>query len=114
MTGNAPRPASAGGPRPPSRPPNAPRTPLDSLQALMYEPGTHIMASGALAALSGAKTGRSPRDKRVVREPSSEADVWWADAAKAGGGAGNGSPNYEMDEHTFLLNRERAVRGARV
>ena len=80
----------------------------------MYEPGTHIMASGALAALSGAKTGRSPRDKRVVREPSSEADVWWADAAKAGGGAGNGSPNYEMDEHTFLLNRERAVRGARV
>ena len=22
---------------------------------------------------------------------------------------GNGSPNFEMDEHTFMLNRERAV-----
>lgn len=28
------------------------------------------------------------RDKRVVREADSEADVWW----------GKGSPNYEMDE----------------
>ena len=71
-------------------------------QALKYEPGTHIMASGALAALSGAKTGRSPRDKRIVREPSSEADIWW-------NAPGNGSPNYEMDAHTFLLNRERAI-----
>ena len=121
--------------------------------ALKYEPSTHIVASGALATLSGAKTGRSPkcavlceavslgswlrcaglrargagqhagpaagpppraccsapalptlqpcapnlprsllsplrRDKRVVREPGSEADIWW----------GAGSPNYEMDE----------------
>ena len=39
------------------------------------------------------------RDKRVVREPDSEADIWW----------GAGSPNYEMDERTFVLNRERAV-----
>ena len=39
------------------------------------------------------------RDKRVVREPESEADIWW----------GEGSPNYEMDEKTFILNRERAV-----
>ena len=23
--------------------------------------------------------------------------------------SGNGSPNFEMDEHTFMLNRERAV-----
>ncbi|GAB4822462.1 hypothetical protein N2152v2_009508 [Parachlorella kessleri] len=67
--------------------------------ALKYEPSTHIVATGALATLSGAKTGRSPRDKRVVREPESEGDVWW----------GAGSPNYEMDEKTFILNRERAV-----
>ena len=73
-------------------------------KALKHEPGTHVMASGALAALSGAKTGRSPKDKRVVREPSSEKDVWWATE-----GGKNGSPNFEMDEHTFLLNRERAV-----
>jgi phosphoenolpyruvate carboxykinase (ATP) len=35
----------------------------------------------------------------VVREAESEQDIWW----------GEGSPNYEMDERTFILNRERAV-----
>ena len=44
---------------------------------------------------AGAKTGRSPRDKRVVREPESEKDIWWAAADNA---PSNGSPNYEMDE----------------
>ena len=38
----------------------------------------------------------------MVREPDSEADIWWATRE-------NGSPNFEMDERTFLLNRERAV-----
>lgn len=28
------------------------------------------------------------RDKRVVRDPASEKDIWW----------GEGSPNYEMDD----------------
>ena len=69
----------------------------------MYEPGSHLVSTGALATLSGAKTGRTPKDKRVVREPNSEADIWWA------GEGGEGSPNYEMDQRTFLLNRERAV-----
>jgi phosphoenolpyruvate carboxykinase (ATP) len=71
-------------------------------KALAYEPGSHLVSSGALATLSGAKTGRTPKDKRVVREAESEANVWWNKD-------GNGSPNYEMDERTFLLNRERAV-----
>ncbi|EIE24776.1 hypothetical protein COCSUDRAFT_53066 [Coccomyxa subellipsoidea C-169] len=75
-------------------------------QALQYEAGTNIVASGALATLSGAKTGRSPRDKRVVRESGSQADIWWA---AADGQPANGAPNYEMDEKTFILNRERAV-----
>lgn len=44
---------------------------------------------------AGAKTGRSPRDKRVVREPASEKDIWWA---APDGQASNGAPNYEMDE----------------
>ncbi|GMH35918.1 hypothetical protein BSKO_03786 [Bryopsis sp. KO-2023] len=68
-------------------------------KALANEPGTHIVSSGALATMSGAKTGRSPKDKRVVREPETEQDLWW----------GEGSPNYEIDEHTFLINRERAI-----
>lgn len=38
--------------------------------------------------MSGAKMGRSPKDKRVVREETTEQDVWW----------GEGSPNFEMTE----------------
>lgn len=67
-------------------------------QALKHEKGSFITSSGALATLSGAKTGRSPRDKRVVKDETTN-DLWW----------GKGSPNIEMDEHTFLVNRERAV-----
>lgn len=65
----------------------------------LQEPDTHVVSSGALATTSGEKTGRSPRDKRVVREPSTEKDIWW----------GDGSPNFPMDERSFVLNRERAV-----
>eukprot|EP00438_Fugacium_kawagutii_P035811 Skav235277 [mRNA] locus=scaffold874:339937:341783:+ [translate_table: standard] len=36
--------------------------------ALRYEKGSAILSTGALAAFSGAKTGRSPLDKRVVEE----------------------------------------------
>ncbi|KAJ6730253.1 PHOSPHOENOLPYRUVATE CARBOXYKINASE [ATP] PROTEIN [Salix viminalis] len=68
-------------------------------QAIKTEKGSFIASSGALVTLSGAKTGRSPRDKRVVRDETTEDDLWW----------GKGSPNIEMDEHTFMVNRERAV-----
>ncbi|KAK4261446.1 hypothetical protein QN277_004441 [Acacia crassicarpa] len=68
-------------------------------QAIKYEKGSFITSTGALATLSGAKTGRSPRDRRVVKDDDTEAELWW----------GKGSPNLEMDEHTFLVNRERAV-----
>ena len=56
-----------------------------------------IVSSGAIAIRSGAKTGRSPADKHVVYRPESEADVWW------------GAVNHPIDEHTFLLNRQRAI-----
>uniref|UniRef100_A0A0R0IZ72 phosphoenolpyruvate carboxykinase (ATP) n=1 Tax=Glycine max TaxID=3847 RepID=A0A0R0IZ72_SOYBN len=52
-------------------------------QAIKYEKGSFITSTGALATLSGAKTGRCPRDKRVVKD--------------------------DMDEHSFMVNRERAV-----
>ncbi|XP_020224381.1 phosphoenolpyruvate carboxykinase (ATP) [Cajanus cajan] len=68
-------------------------------QAIKYEKGSFITATGALATLSGAKTGRCPRDKRVVKDELTENELWW----------GKGSPNIEMDEHSFMVNRERAV-----
>src|SRR5687768_2213936 len=66
-------------------------------QGLVRENGTAITSTGALVALSGAKTGRSPKDKRVVAHPDSEKDVWW------------GPVNIKLDEHIFLTNRERAI-----
>ena len=64
---------------------------------LRNEAGTAIASSGALIALSGEKTGRSPSDKRIVAEDGSKDDVWW------------GPVNIAMDEHVFMINRERAI-----
>lgn len=50
--------------------------------ALVYEPGSGISSTGALTAYSGKKTGRSPSDKRIVQEPSSEKDIWWGPVNK--------------------------------
>jgi hypothetical protein len=50
--------------------------------ALVYETGTAITSSGALTAYSGKKTGRSPLDKRIVKEPTSENDIWWGPVNK--------------------------------
>ncbi len=64
---------------------------------LKHEAGTQISSTGALVALSGEKTGRSPSDKRIVQQPSTQDEVWW------------GSVNMPVDEHTFEINRERAL-----
>ncbi|MEM6853594.1 MAG: phosphoenolpyruvate carboxykinase (ATP) [Planctomycetota bacterium] len=66
-------------------------------EALRYENGTSIADSGALIAYSGAKTGRSPQDKRVVKQPGSQDDVWW------------GPINMDIDDRTFAINRNRAI-----
>lgn len=50
--------------------------------ALVYETGSAITSTGALSAYSGAKTGRSPSDKRIVKEESSENNVWWGPVNK--------------------------------
>ncbi|RWW05324.1 hypothetical protein GW17_00031410 [Ensete ventricosum] len=46
-------------------------------QAIKYEKGSFITSTGALATLSGAKTGRSPRDKRVVKDETTAEELWW-------------------------------------
>ena len=56
-----------------------------------------IAASGALATRSGDKTGRSPKDKRIVDDPASSDDIWWGDV------------NMRMTERSFLINRQRAL-----
>jgi phosphoenolpyruvate carboxykinase (ATP) len=50
--------------------------------ALVYETGSAITSTGALSAYSGAKTGRSPSDKRIVEEAGSAKDVWWGPVNK--------------------------------
>jgi len=56
-----------------------------------------IAASGALATRSGDKTGRSPKDKRIVDDPASSANIWWGDI------------NIRLTERSFLINRQRAI-----
>lgn len=66
-------------------------------EAIRTEENASIADSGALIAYSGAKTGRSPKDKRIVEHPASKDDVWW------------GAVNVAMPEPSFMVNRERAI-----
>jgi phosphoenolpyruvate carboxykinase (ATP) len=65
--------------------------------ALEYDAGSAVTDSGALVAMSGEKTGRSPLDKRVIEEPESRDDVWWGDV------------NIGLDEQSYEINRARAI-----
>jgi len=65
--------------------------------ALREDPKCDIADTGALIAFSGDKTGRSPKDKRVVEHPDSQEDVWW------------GSVNTPIEDEIFDINRERAI-----
>ncbi|MFO1063543.1 MAG: phosphoenolpyruvate carboxykinase (ATP) [Pirellulales bacterium] len=55
-----------------------------------------IASSGALATRSGDKTGRSPKDKRIVDLPETSEDIWWGDI------------NIRLTERSFMINRQRA------
>jgi phosphoenolpyruvate carboxykinase (ATP) len=65
-------------------------------EAIRYDRGTCISSAGALVAYSGSKTGRSPKDKRIVKQKPSEDSVWW------------GPVNFPLPELSFKINRERA------
>lgn len=66
-------------------------------EALLHDEGAAISDSGALISLSGEKTGRSPKDKRVVDEPESTEDIWWGDV------------NIKLPPSSFEKTREQAV-----
>ncbi len=59
--------------------------------------GAAIVSSGALVAYSEEKTGRSPKDKRIVRESASEKDVWW------------GPVNIPLEKTSYTMHRRRAI-----
>ena len=66
-------------------------------EALSGEQGTIIAANGGLVAMSGEKTGRTPKDKRVVEENSTKEDIWWGDI------------NIPLSEDSFQENRRIAL-----
>lgn len=66
-------------------------------EAILFDEGAAISSTGAIMLRSGAKTGRSPKDKRILDHPDSTNDVWWGDI------------NIRLDERTFNVNRERAI-----
>jgi len=72
-------------------------TPVLVEAALQREKGSFLTDTGALSVRSGAKTGRSPKDKRVVEEANSVDKVWW------------GPVNIKMSLQAFMINRERAI-----
>lgn len=70
--------------------------------AVLYEDAVNyehaaIASSGALMIRSGAKTGRSPMDKRIVDHPGSSGKIWW------------GPVNIRLKEDIFIINRQRAI-----
>jgi phosphoenolpyruvate carboxykinase (ATP) len=56
-----------------------------------------LAADGPLVVRTGTHTGRSPKDKFIVREPSSEANVWWGDV------------NHPIDEEHYDRLRSRLL-----
>ncbi len=65
--------------------------------AIRFDSGTKLTDQGALVAYSGEKTGRSPKDKRIVDDPESTKNIWW------------GEVNIKIDAETFAINKERAI-----
>ncbi|MBS0209238.1 MAG: phosphoenolpyruvate carboxykinase (ATP) [Planctomycetes bacterium] len=65
-------------------------------EAIIHDRGV-ITSNGALLSMSGSKTGRSPKDKRIVEHPDSSRDIWWGDV------------NIPLSEQSFVINRQRAL-----
>ena len=65
-------------------------------EAIRFDPSASIADSGALVAYSGVKTGRSPKDKHVVKAAGTEKDIWW------------GPVYIPIESRSFDINRSRA------
>ena len=65
-------------------------------EAIKFDQGM-ITSTGGLSSNSGDKTGRSPKDKRIVQQESINDDVWW------------GEINIPMPEESFAKVKQQAV-----
>ena len=65
-------------------------------EALEHE-NAAIASSGALISYSGEKTGRTPKDKRIVKNAESSDEIWWGDI------------NMPLSSKSFEANRNRAI-----
>ncbi|QGJ69262.1 ATP-utilizing phosphoenolpyruvate carboxykinase [Planctomycetales bacterium 10988] len=72
-------------------------SPAKLYEMAIKDEGAGIVSTGALATRSGIKTGRSPKDKRIVAAPESKDDIWW------------GEINIPMEEDIYIKNRQRAL-----
>src|SRR5262245_752275 len=52
-------------------------------QHALLEEGAKLAEGGPLVVDTGFHTGRSPKDKFIVREPASEERIWWGDVNAA-------------------------------
>src|ERR1700704_3072396 len=73
-----------------------PTTSMPSPPALKQDEAV-LAEAGPLAVDTGVFTGRSPKDKFVVREPASEGRIWW------------GTVNQPLAEERFEGLREKVV-----
>ncbi|CAG9317370.1 unnamed protein product [Blepharisma stoltei] len=62
-----------------------------------YTLPTTMSSTGALCAYSASATGRSPKEKRVVKEETTEKDIWW------------GKVNIPLSEASYEINKQRAI-----
>ncbi len=66
-------------------------------QIALQQPKNFLSSMGALIAYSGDKTGRSPKDKRIVDEPEVHDNIWW------------GSVNMPVSHDSFEILRDEAI-----
>ena len=71
---------------------------IAKLYTLAIPQERYVLANnGALIAFSVPKTGRSPKDKRIVEEETTRDDIWWGDV------------NIRISEGSFGLNKATAI-----
>jgi len=102
MTATTSRPTSADAHAPSTAAPSARMIRTNLATAELYEDAVRdgdgvIAAEGPLVVRTGKHTGRSPLDKFIVREPSSEANIWWGDV------------NHEISEANYDRLRTRLM-----